>query len=156
MFWWAVAFLNSLLSQLPQVYNLHTISLTLEKQKSRSTFQSSAPRLTKQNCALRKVTKLRPFVLLVRETCRCVLSIGDNTLTRKNRCTQRKTCPIDTMPTTNPTWTGLRSNPGLGGDRPATDSLSLMSGVYYISGFNPYRAVNTFRLSYRNQSVNAV
>jgi len=60
------------------------------------------------------------------------------------------------MPTTNPTWTGLGSNPGLGGDTPATDRLSLKSGVYYISGFCPYRAVNTLRLGYKNQSVNAV
>jgi len=59
------------------------------------------------------------------------------------------------MPTTNPTWTSLGSNPGLGGDRQVTDRLSLKSGVY-ISGFCPYRAVNTLRLGYKNQSVIAV
>jgi len=60
------------------------------------------------------------------------------------------------MPTTNPTCTAPGSNPGLGGDRPANDRLSLKSGVYYISEFCPYRAVNTLRLSYKNQSVIAV
>jgi len=79
-----------------------------------------------------KVPKLRPFLLLARETCGWVLNIGDNTVARKIRCTRRKTCPIDTMSTTNPTWTGLGSNPGLGGDRPATDRLSLKSGMYYF------------------------
>jgi hypothetical protein len=35
-----------------------------------------------------------------------------------------KTCPTSTLPTTNPTWSDLGSNPGLRGERPATNRLS--------------------------------
>jgi hypothetical protein len=35
-----------------------------------------------------------------------------------------KTCPSATLSTTNPTWTGLWSNPGLRGERSATNRLS--------------------------------
>jgi hypothetical protein len=38
--------------------------------------------------------------------------------------TQRKTCPMGTLSTTNPTWIGLRLNPGLRGVRPASNRLS--------------------------------
>jgi hypothetical protein len=36
----------------------------------------------------------------------------------------RKTCPSATSPTTNPTWIDLGANPGLRGERPATNDLS--------------------------------
>ena len=35
-----------------------------------------------------------------------------------------KTCPSATLSTTNPTWTDAGSNPGLRGQRPATNRLS--------------------------------
>jgi hypothetical protein len=35
-----------------------------------------------------------------------------------------KTCPSATLSTTNPTWSVVESNPGLRGERPATDRLS--------------------------------
>jgi hypothetical protein len=35
-----------------------------------------------------------------------------------------KTCPSATLSTTNPTWTDPESNPGLRGERPATNRLS--------------------------------
>jgi hypothetical protein len=35
-----------------------------------------------------------------------------------------KTCPSATLSTTNLTWTDLGSNPGLRGERPATNRLS--------------------------------
>jgi hypothetical protein len=41
-------------------------------------------------------------------------------LTGENRNTGRKTCPSATLSTTNPTWT----DPGLRGERPATNRLS--------------------------------
>jgi hypothetical protein len=44
--------------------------------------------------------------------------IGDN------RSTRGETCPSATLCTTNPTWTDLESNPGLRGERPATNHLS--------------------------------
>jgi hypothetical protein len=43
---------------------------------------------------------------------------------RENRRTRRKTCPSATLSTTNPTWTDLGVNPGLCGERPATNCLS--------------------------------
>ena len=45
-------------------------------------------------------------------------------LTGENRSTRRKTCPSTTLSTTNPTWTDQESNPGLRGERPATNRLS--------------------------------
>ena len=41
-------------------------------------------------------------------------------LTGENRNTRGKTCPSATLSTTNPTWT----DPGLRGERPATNRLS--------------------------------
>jgi hypothetical protein len=45
-------------------------------------------------------------------------------LTGENRSTRGKTCPSVTLSTTNPTWTDPGSNPGLHGERPATNRLS--------------------------------
>jgi hypothetical protein len=45
-------------------------------------------------------------------------------LTRDNRSTRRKTCPSATLSNTNPTWTDPGSNPGLRGEKPATNRLS--------------------------------
>jgi hypothetical protein len=44
--------------------------------------------------------------------------------TWENRSNRGKTCPSATLSTTNPTWTDLGSNPGLRGERPATNRLS--------------------------------
>jgi hypothetical protein len=45
-------------------------------------------------------------------------------LTGENRSTQRKTCPSVTLFNTNPTWTDPGLNPGLRGERSATDRLN--------------------------------
>ena len=45
-------------------------------------------------------------------------------LTGENLSTRRKTCPSATLSTRNPTWTDPGSNPGLRGERPATNRLS--------------------------------
>jgi hypothetical protein len=45
-------------------------------------------------------------------------------LTEENGRTRRKTCPSPTMFTTNPTWTDSGANPGLPGERLATNRLS--------------------------------
>jgi hypothetical protein len=45
-------------------------------------------------------------------------------LTGENRSTRGEACPSATLSTTNPTWTDPVSNPGLRGERPATNSLS--------------------------------
>ena len=45
-------------------------------------------------------------------------------LTGGNVSTRGKTCPCATSSTTNSTWTDLGSNPGLRGERSATNRLS--------------------------------
>jgi hypothetical protein len=45
-------------------------------------------------------------------------------LTGENQSTLRKSCHSATLSTTNPTWTDPGSNPGLHGERPATNRLS--------------------------------
>jgi hypothetical protein len=45
-------------------------------------------------------------------------------LREENRSTLRKTCSSATLSTTNPTWTYPGSNPGLRGERLATNRLS--------------------------------
>jgi hypothetical protein len=45
-------------------------------------------------------------------------------LTGESRSTRGKTCPSATLSTTNPTWPDQGSNPGLLGERPATNRLS--------------------------------
>jgi hypothetical protein len=51
-------------------------------------------------------------------------SDGGMILTGENRRTWRKTCPSATLYTTNPTWIDPGANPGLRGERPATNDLS--------------------------------
>jgi hypothetical protein len=45
-------------------------------------------------------------------------------LTGENRSIRGKACTTATLSTTNPTWTEPGSNPGLRGERPATNRLS--------------------------------
>jgi hypothetical protein len=42
----------------------------------------------------------------------------------KQKFSGKKTCPISTLSTKNPTWIEPGSNPGLRGERPATNRLS--------------------------------
>jgi hypothetical protein len=44
-------------------------------------------------------------------------------LTGENRTTRKKTCPSATLSTSNPTWIYPGANPGLRGERPATNNL---------------------------------
>jgi hypothetical protein len=46
-----------------------------------------------------------------------------------------KTCPSAILSTTNPTWNDRGSNPGLRGDRPATNSLSHGTAFHYYNVF---------------------
>ena len=59
-------------------------------------------------------------------------------LTGKNRSTRGKTCPSETLSTTNPTWTDPESKPGLRGERPATNRLSHDTA---LSNINSYSAL---------------
>jgi hypothetical protein len=45
-------------------------------------------------------------------------------LTGENRSTRGKICPSAPLSTTDPTWTDPGSNPGLRGERPATNRLN--------------------------------
>jgi hypothetical protein len=45
-------------------------------------------------------------------------------LTGENRSIRGKNCPSATLSTKNPTWIDPGSNPGLSGERPATNRLS--------------------------------
>jgi hypothetical protein len=54
-------------------------------------------------------------------------------LTGENRSTRRKPRPSATLFTTNPTWTYPGSNPGLRGERPATNRLSHGTAHYVIA-----------------------
>jgi hypothetical protein len=49
---------------------------------------------------------------------------GGMILTRENRKTRRKICPSASLTTTNITWIYPDANPGLRGERPATNRLS--------------------------------
>jgi hypothetical protein len=53
---------------------------------------------------------------------------GRMILTGENRRTRRKTCPSVTLPT----WTDLGANPGLRGEKPATNRLSYGTAVAFI------------------------
>ena len=81
---------------------------------------------SRKSTPFQKVPTFRAFVLLVRATCRWrrAWSIGGVLLTRKNRNTSRQTCPTATLSTTNLTWTDSETNPGLQGERPATNRLT--------------------------------
>jgi hypothetical protein len=51
-------------------------------------------------------------------------------LTGENRKSRRKTCPSATLSTTNATWIDPGANPGLHGERPATNYLSHGTAQY--------------------------
>jgi hypothetical protein len=53
-------------------------------------------------------------------------------LTGENRRTRRKFRPSANMSTTNSTWTDLGANPGLRGERPASNRLSHGTAVAII------------------------
>jgi hypothetical protein len=57
------------------------------------------------------------FLLVMKQT-------GGMKLTGENRSTRGKICHSATLSTTNPTWIDLGLNPGLRGERPATNRLS--------------------------------
>jgi hypothetical protein len=44
--------------------------------------------------------------------------------TDREKPNNRKICPSATLSTTNPTWTSLCANPGLRGEKPATNRIS--------------------------------
>jgi hypothetical protein len=63
-------------------------------------------------------------------------SDGGMILTGENRRTRRKTCPSATLSTTNPTWIDPGTNPGLRGERRATDDLSHRTAHHSVTSQN--------------------
>jgi len=51
---------------------------------------------------------------------------------KKNQSTGRETCPSATLSTTNPTWTGPRSNRGLRGKKSKTNHLCQRQGLLLL------------------------
>jgi hypothetical protein len=62
----------------------------------------------------------------------------------KPTTTRRKTCPSATLSTTNLTWTDPGSNPGLRGERPATNRLSHGTAYSEVVTIYSYSAVPSF------------
>jgi len=75
------------------------------------------------NTDSRKVPRFCPFDLLVRAKCRWkwLLTSGRMILKGENRSRLNITCLSGTLCTINPKWTDIVSNPGMCGDRPATN-----------------------------------
>jgi hypothetical protein len=65
-------------------------------------------------------------------------------LTGENRSTLEKTCPNATLSTTNPTWTDPALNPGLCGERPATNRLNHGTNYPYITADRDQLTVSSF------------
>jgi hypothetical protein len=62
-------------------------------------------------------------------------------LTGEKRRTRRNTCPSATLSTKNPTWIDPGANPGLRGERPATNDLSHGTAPYIMGSFT-FSSVN--------------
>jgi hypothetical protein len=72
-------------------------------------------------------------------------------LTGENRSTRGKACPSATLSTTNPIRNDPGSNPGLRGERPATDRLS--HGPKKLIQFH---VMHTLRCAYIHIKMNIV
>jgi hypothetical protein len=68
-------------------------------------------------------------------------------LTGENQSTRGKSCPSATLCTTNPTWTDPGLNPGLRGDRSATNRLS-HGTAYYVALTEVIKILNIKILKY--------
>jgi hypothetical protein len=77
-----------------------------------------------------------------------IWSIGGMILTGESRQAWRKACPNTTLSITNPAWTGLGANPGLRGEKPATNRLSYGTDLLY-----PLNIVRTTICSAAKQRV---
>jgi hypothetical protein len=61
----------------------------------------------------------------------------------KTEVLREKTCPSATLSTTNHTWTDPGSNPGLRGERPATNPLSHTTALVIINTMAKYKSLNS-------------
>jgi hypothetical protein len=63
------------------------------------------------------VSELQPRTGLFVPQIMSMVSDGGMILTGEDRRSPKETCPSETLPNTNPIWTGPRANPGLRSDR---------------------------------------
>jgi hypothetical protein len=67
-------------------------------------------------------------------------------LTGENRSARGETCPSATFSTTNPTGTNPGSNPGLRGERPATNRLSHGTAISVLPTFRDNLSIPSSRV----------
>jgi hypothetical protein len=103
----------------------HQVPSKNHSPESTSTALSNVPLFPIEH-SVRKVPSIRPFVLLVRATCRWrwEWGVGGMIVTGENQSSRSYTCPSSTLSTTRHTSIGLRSYLGLCGDRPTAGHLS--------------------------------
>jgi hypothetical protein len=102
------------------------------------------------SAAFRKIPRLRPFVLLVKATCRWrwVRKIGGMILTRENRSTWRSNHSNAPLPITNLRRTDPWLKPGLRGEKPTINrigqgtALKTKISLNYTLRFSSYRKAN--------------
>jgi hypothetical protein len=73
----------------------------------------------------------------------------NDVLTGENWRTRRKTCLSATLSTTNPTWIVPGANPGLRGEKPATNDLSHGPALCILSNIQPRISL---RVTFKRQS----
>jgi hypothetical protein len=74
----------------------------------------------------------------------------------ENRRTRRKTCPIATLSTTNPTWTDLDANQGLHSERLAINSSTLSTTNPMWTDLNANQGLHSERLAINSMSLGMV
>lgn len=103
--------ISSLWSIIPQKVQCYVLTFNpLKTGESEITFQASASQFWKESCFL-KVPRFHPLVRPLIATCkwRWAWSIGGMKLAGGNWSTQRKTCPVATLSTTNiMEWPGIQ------------------------------------------------
>ena len=127
----------------------------LVKQPVEFLFYPTPPDFLKSaNCW--KVPRLWLFDLSTTCTCRRVRNIGGMTLTSENRRARRKPCPSACPPNISHgmTWDRTRISV-VTGRRPTAKAVAQHLKTINLN-VSPYRAVNTLRIGYKNQPVNAV
>jgi hypothetical protein len=104
-----------------------------------------------------KVPRLWPFDLATTCTCRRVRNISRMTLTGENRRARKKPCPSACPPNISHgmIWDRTRTSV-VTGRRPTAKAMARHLKTTINLKVSPYRAVNTLRIGYKNQPVNAV
>jgi hypothetical protein len=105
--------------------SLFRVNGSLFRVKGSSTFLSNAPRFPKEHCAAR--TQVSLVCPGKSNRMKRLWSVVGILLIEENRSKRGKPCPNAIFSTTNLSWTGLVLNPGLCGERPTTERLTILS-----------------------------